>query len=571
MVTSIHKLLVRIMPLTIVLAVLISFRNLTHTFFQQDEWQYFGSSIYALLSSNPVANVTLPLQGQLTHFFPLATLLFLFEYLVFKTNFLPYSIVGLSFHIANSLLVYYLLLLCTKKRIVAWGSAILFSVNSLAYQPITWVAAGIGTLPGTFFLLLFFFCLLRFNQTKRSVMLIYGFFCVLTSILFKETSLFVFLFLPLVWLVAIFVYRRSFKIPRFWLFSFVALGFFYALLRLFLLITPIRSAQPEVGDVRTASIETYVYRTITIPLKAFPQSIIPFPVLRFVSNALVHLGYPKFIASDGVANPYFVESIVFDLTCYLGSALLLLLSFYVYRKLRKQEPPLANVFVASVFFIGTGALPYIFIPGKAGFFSIFEPRDLYVVGIGSSVWVALILYSLGSWLKLAQRRTLIFVLLISLIALFHSFSIQQDIRKLVEVGTTRKHLLTTIERAYTKLPQKVVFYTQSDRSYYGLPEEERILPVQSGFGRMLMVWYQDKEGFPGCLYEQQFLHDLIAEGYRFCSGRGFGYARKYETLLQIMRDNKISGVNVIGYSWNGKTQEFRDITVVLREKTDTDL
>lgn len=559
-----RKLLDHIVPVLMIWGVLIfTYQNLTRTFFQQDEWQYFGSTIYSLQSSRPIANILLPLKGQITHFFPLATALFLFEYLLFKTNFLPYVVTNLLIHAANALLLYFLIFSLTRKELFAWGSALLFSVNSIAHQPITWVAAGIGTLPGTFFLLLFFLCLVRFGETKRTAVLVYGFLSLLISILFKETSLFVFLFLPLVLIVMKMFHHQPLQIPKAGFIVFVSLGFFYVALRIFFLITPIRSAQPEIGDVTTSSAGTYIYRFITIPLKVFPESIIPFPILRLASDGLVRLAYPQFIASDGFANPYITESIVFDLISYLGSALLLFLSFVAYRALRKREPAFAQTLVASVLFIGTSAVPFMFVPGRAGFFSIFEPRNLYVVSIGSSVWVSLMLY------VLARRAG--FVLLVALIAIFHSVSIQQDIQKLAIIGTLRKHLLTSIEQAYPKLPQEIIFFTQSDRSYYGLPSEEKILPLQSGLGRMLMVWYQDKENFPGCLYENQFLHGIKEEGYRNCDGRGFGYARTYEMLIQILKENKLNSDNVIGYTWLGNTKEFRDITPELRMGIDRNL
>lgn len=567
-----RKSFANIVPvLTILLAIFGTYKSVADTFFQQDEWQYFGSTIYSLQSSHPIANILLPLQGQVTHFFPLATLMFLLEYIFFKTNFPPYILLNIFIHMANALLLYVLVFLLTRKRVLAWGAALFFSVNSLANQPVTWVAAGIGTLPGTFFLLLFFICLMRFIQTKRHFMLVWGFISLFTSILFKEISIFVFLFLSLMWFVGKILFRRSLKVPRAALLAFVALGVFYVALRVLFLLAPIRSAQPEVGDVSIASVGTYAYRLIAVPLKAFPQSIIPFSMLAAVSRGVIHLAYPQFVASDGIANPYIAESIVFDLVSFFGSTLLLLASFHMYRFLRKQEPQLAKVLTVSVLFIGMSALPYMFIPGKAGFFSIFEPRNLYMIGIGSSIWIVLLFYCLGTWLQPSQKSLYIMTLLIGLFAILHSFFIQQDITKLVSIGTIRKHFLTTIEDTYTKLPEKIIFYTESDRSYYGLSVDEKILPVQSGLGRMLMVWYQDKEQFPGCLYEDQFLHDLTSQGYRFCGGRGFGYARQYDKLLQLLKEHTLISTNVVGYSWTGRTAEFRDITLDLRKRIDHDL
>ena len=70
------------------------------------------------------------------------------------------------------------------------------------------------------------------------------------------------------------------------------------------------------------------------------------------------------------------------------------------------------------------------------------------------------------------------------------------LKDLKSTGQMRKSLLTRVERDNPVLPNRVIIYTQSDRPYYGMSESEKILPVQSGFGRMVMVWYQQKQVFP---------------------------------------------------------------------------
>lgn len=566
-----RRVIINLLPLLIVVvATVLTYRNLPQTFFQQDEWQYFGSSIYALLSPNPIANVALPLQGQVTHFFPLASIFYLLEYVFFKTNFAPYVIINLILHITNATLVYFLIFLMTQKRMFAWGSAALFAVNSLAHQPITWVAAGIGTLLGTVFLLLFLLSFLKFLESKQSQIFVASVLSLIIAILFKETSLLVFLFFPFVWFTFHYIFKRSIKLPKKVPLIFISVGFFYLLLRIFFLVSSARSAQPEIGDVSAVSPMTYFYRVVTVPLKALPQSIVPFGYLRASADTLVRLAYPRFVASDGVTNPYVTESIAFDLVCYLASALLFFLSYKVYRSLCKRSRTLADTFVLSILFIMTAAMPFIFIPGRAGYFSIFEPRNLYVMSIGTSVFVTLLIYVLTS--KMSQTNaTLTAVILISVLVALHSFAIQTDIAKLQEFGMIRKQLLTTVEESYPKLPSSVIVYTQSDRSYYGLPEEEKILPIQSGFGRMIMVWYQDTEKFPGCLYENQFLHDLVSEGYRFCEGRGFGYVRSYPALLKLMKVHHLTINSIIAFSWNSKEEEFTKITLHIQESVTRNL
>lgn len=104
-----------------------------------------------------------------------------------------------------------------------------------------------------------------------------------------------------------------------------------------------------------------------------------------------------------------------------------------------------------------------------------------------------------------------------------------------------------------------------------MPDNEKTLPVQIGFGEMLMVWYQTEEKLPGCLYKDAFFLDILTEGYRQCGGRGFGYFRNYDKLITAIRTNKIPPENVISYSWNGKTEEFKNITKEIQIKVQNDI
>lgn len=168
-----------------------------------------------------------------------------------------------------------------------------------------------------------------------------------------------------------------------------------------------------------------------------------------------------------------------------------------------------------------------------------------------------------------MRFLILFFLALSLG--YHAYSIKLYLTDLVEISSKREMFLNTIKSSYTDLPQRVTFFTQSDTAYYGMPDNEKILPVQIGFGKMLMIWYQKDERFPGCLYEDQFLIKLLEQGYRFCEGRGFGYFRDYDKLVEVVRANRVPVANVISYSWDGKTQEFDDITEEIRQKIACDI
>jgi len=537
-------------------AIAFAFFDVPKTFFQQDEWQYFGINIYSLSVSHPLRTLVLPQAGELTHFFPLATLFFFFEYLLFKMKFPFYVYVNIILHVCNSAALYFFLRTITKKRNIAFWSALLFAVGSIAHQPVSWIAAGIGTLESTFLSLVSLSAFVSYIEKKSQLKLFIVVVSFMLSLLFKEISLFLFFVYPMTWILYEVKKKKFFRDSAFVALTMVI--FFYILLRLFFLVSAVRSSQPEIGDVSHATAPVYVYRLLMIPLKGFSQSLVPANILIHISDAVIHLAYPQFIARDGAPNPHISQSIVFDLVTYGASVLGIAIAFWASWQLRKQkEFRLEKCIYWTMLFIFVSVVPFIFIPGKAGYFSIFEPRNLYLTSIGTSGMIVIGVY--GIWKSLSKRPWFFYGILL-MFALYNMRIIRHDVKSQVTIGTLRKNFLISIQRTYPTLPNPVVFYTESDTSYYGLPQEEHILPVQSGFGRMLMVWYQQTGQFPGCLYESQFLHDLISEGYRYCDGRGFGYVRRYDTLVSVVFRNGIAVSHVIAYAWDSKVKKFTDIT-----------
>lgn len=554
------KILKKTFPfLLITLFVIFTYWDLPKTFFQQDEWQQFGSlNYFSSLPKSSILLAILPPTQALSHFNPLTVLFFRLEYFLFGINFPPYAIVNVIFHLMNTILVFYFACRLLERKDLALVSGLLFAVNSLSHQAVSWVAASTGLAQSTFFLLLSLIFFL-----KRSFWL--SFLLLFFSLLFKETSIFLFLFFSLSWLVWIkekdFSKGKSVFTPLF-IFALI-----YLLLRLFFLFVP-SSPQPEVTNITPPPFSVYFYRLVSVPARVLSQSVFPAEFIIQWAEKLIFLAYPQFIALDRVPDPYITQSIVTDLISYYLTAVILIINFLIIRYLDKtREKKLSKALIFSLAFIAIGSLPFMFIPGPAGYFSIFEPRNLYIVSIGASLMLVIFSYSLATFLS-KRKKTINLLTIIFLIPLliFHIKITRDDLKSLKTISNLRKSFLLKIKTAYSDLPEKVIFYTQSDKPYYGMPEEEKILPVQSGFGRMLMVWYQKNEQFPGCLYENQFLHDLRSQGYQECEGRGFGYFREYDKLVESVRDNQVPVENVITYSWDGEKEKFTDITQLVREQ-----
>lgn len=550
----------------------ISFGNLPKTFFQQDEWQYFGAYVSALSSTNPFFNIVLPYQGGLTHFFPLGQLLFFIEFVLFGINFYQYAYVGLFLHLINALLVFILIKKIIEKKIIAFLTSTLFLTNSIAHQPVTWILAGLGTLPSTACILLsiiFFIDFLKKNNNrlfKVSILLLF------IALLFKEIALFLFLFYPLLWILFGRKKEMFAKTDIKPFFILAGTGLFYVLFRFVLIIYNISGIQPETTNQSSATLISYIYRFFTVPFKGLPQSFIPQGTLIKISDAVVRLTYPQFVATDGVANPFISQSIVLDLVCYFLSAIILFISLLIFLYFKKNEKAVGRGLLFGLFLIATSLFPFIFVAGKAGYYSIFEPRNLYVAMIGSSLAVSIFCYFLACLItENVSKRKVITILLVLPYLLLSIITVRRDVSQLESIGQLRRSFLQEIQEKYPSLPIPVAFYVESDSPYYGMPEEEKILPVQSGFGRMLMIWYQARAKYPSCLYADQYLYDLLSQGYKFCDNKGFGYFRQYDKLVNEVKESKIPINNIIGFFWSERTKDFTDITISLRKTLYRDL
>lgn len=555
----------------------LTFYRLPLTFFQQDEWRAFGISANFEQNFREVLKMLLPK----TFFDHFNIASFLTEYLQFKLfriNFLPFALISLLFHFLNSLLVYYLILIISRKKSLSLMVSLIFITNSISHQAITWISASTSTQGATLFTLVslvLFFKYLRDGQ-DRAVFLFLSLISFLVSLTFKESSIFLFIFFPIFW----FLFAKGRTFPQFKkiILPLFLTFFLYVMFRgLFLFnnfeVENIGSMiEPGTKTVQT-SISTYIYRIVDLPFKALPQSIFTTLFLVDLSNNLVLTAYPHWlVASDGAANPYVVESVAFDYISFVLSIFILLFAFFVYKLLYKTKDQNGiQLLKFSLVFIVISYFPFILIPGRGGYISIAEPRNLYMPGIGASIFLALIIYTLGKWLvhkKIVKSSLPVIAILLFLLIFMHIKNIWRDLKALEERSIIRKEILEKIISSSPNLTEKIVFYTESDTAYYGLPIEEKILPFQSGFGRTLLVWYYGNgEKIPSCFFKNSWLYYLDKDqGYKYCQGKGFGYFRKFESLERALKENNLSSENVIAFSWNSKNNTFEETTKQVRKK-----
>lgn len=542
---------------------IITFWKLPSTFFQQDEWAIFGYHLYW-----DKANLSwferLFTYEQFTHITPLSNFFGYLQNKIFGLNFPYYAHFSIFIHLFNAFLVFYLGKLIFKRKLMGFIVGVIFLIDSIPHKAITWTATTMGTAGSVLFILISLIFLTKYTlySSKRGYILLSIFFF-LISLGFSESSLFMLLFIPIFWLTfnGIKDLKKFSKI----LFPIVGAGIIYVFPRIILtIINSNNTIMPE--GLNPPALGSYIYRVFTLPLKAVAQSIVPADYVIKLANKLILFGYPDYFAVGGNINPFVSQTIGSDLISYVIAIFIfsICLFLYIFAKKNKLKTE-GKLFLISIIFISLSSLPFIFIPGLPGYFSLFDGRYLYLTNIFKSILlldIFLVIYFIG------KKKILYFCLFIFLLfSLINIVRINKDIEIEVKQGILRQSILSRVQQMYPEIPKKVIVYTQSDTSYYGLPLTEPIMPFQSGFGQTLLLWYYKKgEDFPTCFFRGEFLYQITEEGYRECDGRGFGYFRKLDNLKKAYKENKLTKENIIAFSYISSANSLIDITKEIQEK-----
>lgn len=540
----------------------LTFGKLRYNFFQQDEWAIIGTFLYF-----DKANLSWPEllfnYGQTTHTIPLSGILSYYEYKFFDLNFSSYAYFSVGMHLLNVFLVFYLAYLFFKKKLLAFIAGLIFLVDAIPSQSITWTATTSSTAGSALFTLLSLVFLTRYLLHKnKKIFIALSFIFIFLSLGFKESSIFMLLFIPVYWFI--FERTKNYKKALYTLFPVFLIGGIYTFSRLFLIF--INSSSPSVSDgLSNPTLAVYFYRIIVFPIKSISQSIIPGNFINFFSDKLVSVGYPHFV-QGGIPNPMVSQSIGGDMISYIFSLIILCVCVFFYKKAISNKMFYeAKLIIASLLFIALSSLPLIFIPGGSAYFSLFDGRYLYLTGVFKSILLTNILFLVYVTWKKKTIPFLIFFL--PFFIGFNVLTLQRSLENEMKQGNTRRLILNQIQKDYSKLPEKVIFYAESDSSYYGLPLDEKILPFLSGFGQTLLVWYNGHgENFPGCFFKDKYLYSITSEEYKECDGRGFGYFRNFKSLKEATDKYKIEPENIIGFRYVSDKNKLFDITSEIRKK-----
>jgi len=515
-------------------------------FFQQDEWlglgNYFGLRDMALWEQ--LLNLYRPMFSfGLKHFLPVIPLANLVRYHFFGLDYKYYVFMSLLLHTGGAYLVFLLTRNISKNNRSGFLAGLFFLLNASGSEAVTWVAASTPTQLALLFSLLSLFFFIRWIDSHRSWDVVGSIATFLLAIFSKETSIFLFIAIPTFFLSS---KKRdnSLKRNRFWLFFFLFLIIGYTLLRLFLS-----------GTDWLLEKKTFLPALISLVPKSLSQILIPQEISLWGGREIYEI--IRQIPIRYTVFPFRIESVMAGLLLFLNWGSFIFVLYWCLKFLKKSSGLLAKNIWLFIFCFFASLLPLLFID-KSELWSVVLPeRGLYIPLALASVVFGLF------FAKVAVNKRVLTILI--LLWTVNLVGIRTNLKLIVDSGRQRAEILKNIRNKFPKLQGKTVFFIESNSSYYGLPETEKILPFQSGLGQTLLVWYHDTENFPAEFFKNQFLWQIGSQGYQEFDGRGFGYYRNESDFLEFVNSTHLRGEQIIAFFWESETKNLIDISEAVRE------
>lgn len=528
----------------ILICIVSVYLPLTKTFYQQDEWLGYGG--YLLNGLGYVFSGTGGLFGILWgEGRVLSALLYYISFKFFPFNVLPIVLFSLVFHFVNAILLFFLIKKVFKGVLPSLLGSLFFALNSVSQSAVTWAGAVAGTLPSTTLILISLFLYFNYVETNKGRWLTISFVLIYISLFFKETGIFLFLFLPFISLLFK-KYSRSKFIKTFWYYLLAALV--VAVIRIIELKAVPHTQALFLTGVSKFYYSSFIVRALLYPLTSFSLSIIPPTIFLNFARYITNVYYPFFPPEQFIL---IAQTVVLDLISIIFSIVLFVLFFYLLRitnlKIRK------NVIFILVFVVAS-FLPYIIISKS---YAYLDSRYYYLASVGWGLIFAWIFVLIGK--KVKAKLISVFAVFVFLIFIFiHAKVVRSDIDGLVVESQTRISILNQISSIVPKLTSgKNIFYVTGDADFY-LPGNK--VPFQQGFGFTLLTWYYTKSVYPKELLSDQSLFEIGKQGYLTKGDWGFGYFSNLEDLKTVIKTNRLSKDVITAFYYNSKENRVDNIT-----------
>ena len=549
---------------TLVVAVLLgvliifTYGGLKNTFFQQDEWASIGfvRGAHSVLGELPMLSLIQVAAGNQRILGSLINNIFHF-YMPF--NIWPFVLFSIMFHWANALLVFVFVKRLTKNYLLGFTAAGIFSLLYTPSEALVWFSSHTTALPNCFFVLLALHSYLSYLENSNARYKIAAYVSFIVSLLFKESSIFLFFIFPL---MDMFFVKRKISVAKIALRHAVLLGYglFIIAARAVNLIT----VQAHVGVFSTGQPNypvNIVIHALSYPVTSFSQLFIPNKIL-FKLAPFFQTAMYEFITSHPLRTAINTIMVSDMLSVYFTCLFLITGGIVLY-----VEKGVRGRLIFAYQFTFLSFLPFAVVDRPLS--SYLESRYYYLGSIGAAMIIAFIIEAL--YLRIKTRSTpVVFIGVIFITVIFASYIykntvfIKRDINEKIITANERKVFLTDLKNKSSILPEKPIFYIEGDSpGFYGL--SDLAVPFQQGMGYTIMVWFFDTGKIPGSFLSSSFLWNINAQGYKEDKEKGFGYYWNRDALKHLFAQRPdISPGQVVGFRYVASQKKLIDITGEIR-------
>ncbi len=535
------------------LVVVVVFRDLSQTFYQQDEWHTLGilktEGISYLLSESTLKGMLL-LENR-----PLARLTNYFLFGQFPLNIFPLFLFSVLLHTTNAFLIYKIASNFIKSYLWIILGTLFFIVNATSKQAVLWFGTTTGTLPAATLIFLSIFLYLKYLERKKALYLLSSIVALIASLGFKESGLFLFLFFPVTDFFYSLIKNKKLIISRFSLGVLIVglLLFASKFLNVFFAAT---SSSRYLNTATSGSILKLVWAAITYPLESLSQIIFPAEVIFPLARKITEAVFPYFEPSGYAA--LISEQIVVEFISVLAT-IIFILPVIIFLFTHKDKWPI--IFILS-FYILT-FVPFIILVKPNGYL---ESRYYYIPAAAVGILLGIFLENFTKFISKILRKKIIiniaYVLLIgtSFFYLYKNISfIQDQLNFLNERAGIQKYLLAQILKNHPQFLPKQVFYIESDHSFI-VPNNP--LPFQNGIGYSLLVAYVYRIDNPRLnpFLTDNYFWKLGSQGYVEYGQQGFGFFADKKMIREEIRMGKFNYSDITAFRFNSSQNIITDIT-----------
>jgi hypothetical protein len=587
------------------LLIFIFFHSLFWSYFEADEWFHF--TYYLPLTKRPDGFLTAIIYNFIhtdtlsagEHITPIASIIYFLNTKFFGLYYPAYAFMSLLFHAVNSFLTFLLIrTLLNKKEIVqknifALLSGLFFALAPTPLHTITSASPfyGENILSLTFVLL----CILFFKNAFIKKNKKYLYFCLLflfCALFSKETAGYLFLLLPSMAMMEKRIFPLKF-LSKMFIFSLM----FYILIRFLIpnvhlygqildklagsyMPSSYQSSQAlkpvDTGTIVSHDLSIHknlpaeiFFRTLTFPLKMMGTLFLPRSTEQAIVQTIAPLVVPVPPGGDQAKQTEFsLGSGNYVIIYFVSISIFIFLLFQIKNALQKKQKEDARIVALGIAIVVFSSLPLVFIIfafPRWGYDYYFDSRYYYHSSVGASIIFPFLLFGIARLIsKLLRGLSIksIAAMLFIIWLIYNFYIVSLALNQLVNrYSFDRRDVASQIVTYLPKLPEKTVFYTETDgNSIYG-----PILPFQTSVPQALTVIYYNKSPLPDSFFNKTII-DGKPEGYEYKDGRGFGYYTSKKTLADDLSTNKFSINNIYAFYYYADKAKLTDNTQFVRKE-----